>query len=277
MLRLRPKSLGELVEQVLQAPQGFRYIAGGTDLTIRIHLDGLDLHLADITSLEDLKGISLYPHGYRVGSTVTFSRISASNHLPGGLRAMASKVGSPQIRSRGTMGGNVGNLSPAGDAIPMLMALNATMEVLQFQEEAVIPGSIPMGDMKPGPFGVLPGPRDLITGFSIPRWDFSHFGKVGSRRTVTISKLSVGCALDRGGKRCRLYLGAVGSLPIRCGEAEDAIVNLSGRELLAELPAILSRAVERAIPNRASMPYKREAVKALGLELAQDLVSEGGV
>ncbi|MCX7828962.1 MAG: FAD binding domain-containing protein [Thermanaerothrix sp.] len=276
MLRASPRTLAELTELALDSPKDLRYIAGGTDLTVKMHREGLGLHLMDVTRVEGLRDIERQGSAVRVGAAVPFADISLGLNLPKGLSTMASKVGSPQIRSRGTMGGNVGNLSPAGDSIPMLMALEASMEVLHFENTSPVKLSIPMGEIKSGPFGVLRGPKDLITGFVIPPWEFSFFGKVGSRRTVTISKVNLACALSLAGNRCRVYMGAVGRLPVRCPRAEEAIAGLSGTELQRELPRLLSQAVEEAIPSRASMPYKREAVKALGLELALELAHGRG-
>lgn len=272
----RPKDLEALRDLVLSSNDHFHYIAGGTDLTPKIHREGLTGPLMDLTAVEEMGVIRNAPDGQWVGAAVPFSCLGGNLLLPAGLSRMARLVGSPQVRNRGTMGGNVGNLSPAADSLPILMALDAFMDVLSFQHETPSAVRKAMSGLCKGPSGVLQGPRDLITGFLIPPWEWSHFLKVGSRRTVTISKLNLACALDQSKGICRVYLGALAPLPIRCPQAEVAILELSRVELMKELPEVLSAAVEAAIPGRASMPYKREAIKGLGMELAEALGAQRG-
>ncbi|ACZ18433.1 FAD binding domain-containing protein [Thermanaerovibrio acidaminovorans] len=272
MTHLKPTSLDQLVKSVACAPEETRYIAGGTDLVPQINRHGLPGPLVDLTSVPELRRLQLGDQ-ILLSSGVTFAEVAQAS-VPQGLRDMASMVGSPQIRNRGTLGGNVANLSPAADAVPMLLALDARVEVLNPRDHMT--RLEPLEGLLSTRGRVVQSPLDLIVSFRVTnRWDISFFGKVGSRRQVTISKLNLAFAADLGSNVCRVFMGAIGPTPVRCPQAEEAILALKGRDLMEQLPRILSRAVEMAIPTRASMPYKRRAVMGLGEDLARCILTHG--
>jgi carbon-monoxide dehydrogenase medium subunit len=270
----RPKNLEELRAILANATAATRLIAGGTDLTlhIRSHPEE-DMHLLDISHLEELRTIRLEGDILEIGAAVTFDELERSHLVRTWARCLAiasSLVGSPQIRNRGTIGGNVANASAAADGVPALCALEAEalIEDAHGKQESLPVEKIILGTGK-----TSVGTNRFIRSFRIPRKEtfWSDFSKVGSRKAVTISKLNLALAghLEEGAlKRPRLFVGAVSSTPLRATEAEEILSknDRSGRSKEDFLDA-LTAFVEATIPTRTSMPYKRWAIRGLGDDL----------
>ena len=137
---LRPNSLAEALAAKAAQPDAVP-IAGGTDVMVELNFDHRrPAALLDLTRVDELAQWSVTPGGTRLGAGVPYARIIAElgDRLPG--LAMASRtVGSPQIRNRGTVGGNLGASSPAGDTHPVLLATDAVVEVASVRGSREIP------------------------------------------------------------------------------------------------------------------------------------------
>jgi CO/xanthine dehydrogenase FAD-binding subunit len=149
---------------------------------------------------------------------VTYSRIMAelSRQLPG-LAIASRTVGSPQIRNRGTVGGNLGSASPAGDALPPLLAAGAEIEV------ASTAGSrrVPMGDFCTGPKRNVLAPGELIAAVHVPAATGpQQFAKIGPRNAMVIAVCSFALVLDPAGRRVGTGIGSAGPTPLAATEAE---------------------------------------------------------
>lgn len=270
----RPANLEELREILAVADESTRLIAGGTDLTLhfRSHPEE-DLHLVDISHLRELRDIRIDGQVLEIGASVTFDELEKSPLVREHARCLAlasSRVGSPQIRNRGTLGGNVANASAAADGIPALCALGAEaiIEDPRAEREA-----LPVEDVILGMNKTILGPHRFIRSFRIPLTEnpYSDFSKVGSRKAVTISKLNLalsGNIEDGTLKRPCLFVGAVSPTPTRARQAEAFLETHDGTNASREafLDA-LSGFIEKTIPARASMPYKRQAIRGLGDDL----------
>ena len=195
-------------------------------------------------------------------------------YFPSIARA-ASGVGSKQIRNRGTIGGNLANASPAGDMLPPLTALDARVVTVNSKNEIkrrtvndiVAPGSPQKLKFDEAVVSIeLPAPR----GESV-----NTFAKLGSRRAVSIARLSV--ALNAGFSGGLLtapivILGALGRAPVDAKRAAAAIEGVPLTDETAERFAeAMAEEVDLAIPGRYSQPYKREAIKGLALDLLSQL------
>ncbi|HOO88144.1 MAG TPA: FAD binding domain-containing protein, partial [Synergistales bacterium] len=190
----------------------------------------------------------------------------------------ASLVGSPQIRNLGTIGGNLANASPAADSLPPLCALEASLLI-----ENAEGGK---STISPAQIASAPGKNSLdadqyIRAVRLPLREnlLSFFVKTGSRKAVAISKLSLALALSSEPGHVRLFAGSLGTSPIRMEAAEAVLDRRDWTEAnhTAFLDA-LSDEVERAIPGRASLPFKRLAVRGLGDDLwtaAKEAISRG--
>jgi CO/xanthine dehydrogenase FAD-binding subunit len=222
----RPADLKEFRRILASADEKTRLISGGTDLTIHIrsHPEE-DLHLVDISHLEEMRFIRVDGDTLEIGASVTFTELEHSDLILEHAKCLAlasSRVGSPQIRNRGTLGGNVANASAAADGVPALCALEAAAIVENSDGQCE---ALPVEKVVLGMNRTLLKPDSYIRSFRIPLKgrSYSDFSKVGSRRAVTISKLSLALAgrLEAGSIISpRIFVGAVSPTPVRAAGAE---------------------------------------------------------
>ena len=214
----RPTSWAEALEVKAVHPEA-RPIAGGTDVMVELNFDRARPDaLVDLTRIDELATVSGTNGTVRVGAGVTYSRIVAelSRQLPG-LAIASRTVGSPQIRNRGTVGGNLGSASPAGDALPPLLAAGAEIEV------ASTAGSrrVPMGDFCTGPKRNVLAPGELIAAVHVPAATGpQQFAKIGPRNAMVIAVCSFALVLDPAGRRVGTGIGSAGPTPLAATEAE---------------------------------------------------------
>ena len=265
----RPTSWAEALEVKAAHPEA-RPIAGGTDVMVELNFDRARPDaLVDLTRIDELATVSGTNGTVRVGAGVTYSRIVAelSRQLPG-LAIASRTVGSPQIRNRGTVGGNLGSASPAGDALPPLLAAGAEIEV------ASTAGSrrVPMGDFCTGPKRNVLAPGELIAAVHVPAATGpQQFAKIGPRNAMVIAVCSFALVLDPAGRRVGTGIGSAGPTPLRAVEAEELLAGAlpwdAGGELDAglvtrfgELVAAAARPIDDV---RGSAAYRRHALAVL--------------
>lgn len=216
-----PESLREALEIKASHPEATP-IFGGTDVMVDVNFDReRPGAIVDLTRLSEIKEWERENGRLRVGAGVTYARIIAelADKLPG--LAMASRtVGSPQIRNRGTVGGNLGTSSPAGDALPPLYVSDAEVEL------ASVEGTrrVPVLDFITGPKRNVLGPDELILAFLIPEADGpQQYSKVGTRNAMVIAVCSFGLALHPQKGEVGACLGSAGPTPLRARGAEEFI------------------------------------------------------
>src|SRR5437660_8890634 len=170
-------------------------IAGGTDLMVEINLDHRrPATIIDLTHIKELTEWGMDDGRLRIGAGVSYARAIAElgDRLPG--LAMASRtVGSPQIRNRGTVGGNLGTASPAGDAHPPLLATDA------IEELASTSGTrhVAIHEFFTGPKRNAMRKDELIAAFLVhPATGPQQFSKVGTRNAMVIAVCSFAVSLD---------------------------------------------------------------------------------
>jgi xanthine dehydrogenase FAD-binding subunit len=195
------------------------------------------------------------------------------------LAAACGDVGSQQIRNRGTVGGSIANASPAGDIFPVFLALDAQVVLMDSSGEE---RRVPVGMFVLGKGRTSLAEDEAILGFELPlpsAENLNAFVKLGDRARVTIAKINLAISADLRGNTLwdvRLVLGAVGPKAFISSSAEA----LEGKELSLKLVDPLSRRlsaeIERSIPNRASMPYKKQAVWGVSEDLLSALVEQAG-
>ena len=245
-------------------------IAGGTDLMVEINLDhGRPVAILDLTRIAELKEWGTEDGRLRVGAGVTYTRLidELGDRLPG--LAMASRtVGSPQIRNRGTVGGNLGTSSPAGDALPPLLASDALVEL------ASVSGMrrLPVREFFTGPKRNAMRKDELIAAFLVgPAAGAQQFSKVGTRNAMVIAVCSFALAIDPERRTVGTGIGSAGPTPLRAPDAETFIqaeLDWDGRKQLS--PATLDRfgelvaAAARPIDDiRGTAAYRRHALAVL--------------
>lgn len=212
-----PRSLDDALAQLASAPAS-RPLAGGTDLMVAINFgrerpDRI-LSLRHVAELRELDGNGRV----RCGAGVTYSQLLNRIADPAMLQA-ARTVGSPQIRNAGTLGGNLGTCSPAGDTLPVLAALDAEIVVR----------SIAGGErrLRLREFMKAPKRPDLRPGELViaAEWDAAGraqaFLKAGTRNAMVIAVANLAMVVDRVRRRVGIAMGSVGPTILRATEAEE--------------------------------------------------------
>jgi CO/xanthine dehydrogenase FAD-binding subunit len=215
---LAPTTWAEALEAKAAHPEATA-IAGGTDVMVDINFDrSRPAALLDLTRIAELKDWSRQNGSLRVGAGVTYTRIidELGAHLPG-LAMAARTVGSPQIRNRGTVGGNLGSASPAGDAHPPLLAGRAVVEAASVRGTR----TIPIEDFFVGPKRHVLAPDELIAAFVVkPASGPEQFSKVGTRNAMVIAVTSFALALDPSTGKVGTGIGSAAATPRRAFDAE---------------------------------------------------------
>jgi carbon-monoxide dehydrogenase medium subunit len=216
-----------------------------------------------------MRGIAVRDDTLRIGVLETMTAI-AENELVRKyalcLRTAAANLGSWQIRNRATIGGNIANASPAADTPPALAALDAAAVVVSPRGSREVPVS---GAFSAANRSVLEK-DEVITELRIPLTPrrVSAFGKIGSRREVSIARLNLALAISAEEPvpaSVRVFAGTLGKALLRCPGAEAAVQREESPDHIRDgFCAALAAAVETAIPGRSTLPYKRQAVRALG-------------
>jgi len=283
---LQPESLAEALAAKAAAPEAVP-IAGGTDVMVELNFARRrPPTLLDLTRVPELAGWSLKGGRLRVGAGVTYADLTGERggdglvgplpgRLPGqlpGLAMAARTVGSPQIRNRGTIGGNLGSASPAGDCHPMLLAASADIEAASLRGTRIIPVDQFFTGVKRSALA----PDELITAVWIsPPAGPEQFAKIGTRNAMVIAVAAFGLALHPERRTVGTGIGSAAPTPIRAREAEaflTAALNDAGLwQSRAELPlavvtefADLVSAAARPIDDvRGTASYRRRALAVL--------------
>lgn len=208
--------------EIRAAHRGARPIWGGTDVMVDLNFDReRPEYLLDLTRVPELKEWGTENGRLRIGAGVTYTRIinELGDRLPG-LTMASRTVGSPQIRNRGTVGGNLGSSSPAGDALPPLYASDAEIEISSAEKTR----RIPVADFITGPKKNVLEENELITAFHIPRSEGpQQYSKIGPRNAMVIAVCCLGLALHPEKRKVGVCVGSAGPTPFRAVEAERFI------------------------------------------------------
>lgn len=221
-----PRTLAEAYAILAGAPH--RPVAGGTDLLVQLtgEIGPVPERVIDLWRLSELRGIRVRDDVLEIGALTTYTQILRSDdcaaHAPS-LVAAAVTIGAAQIQNRGTIGGNAMNASPAGDSLPVLLALDAVLV-------AGGPGgerSIPAAEFWPAYRKTALRDGELLLRVRIPIVEGRRqaFRKVGTRRAQAISKvvLAASWRRDPDWRDVRIAFGSVAATPIRALAAEAAL------------------------------------------------------
>ncbi len=210
------RHVGEVLDN-LSSVTGATLLAGGTDLLVEINFGrARPTAVVAIDRVAELKNLERNGR-VRMGALVTYTRMLDDDPGSPALREAARTVGSPQIRNAGTLGGNLGTCSPAGDTLPVLAALDATIVLRSAKTER----RLRFGEFMTGPKKSARRPDELIVA---AEWDDAGpaqtFMKVGTRNAMVIAVAGLALVVDRARKRVGAGLGSCGPTIIRAAEAE---------------------------------------------------------
>lgn len=238
-------------------------LAGGTDLMVEINFGHKrPEEVVGLRRVEELKEWD----GRKIGSGVTWRRIERDG--PKALAEAARTVGSPQIRNAGTIGGNVATASPAGDGLPFLAAVDASIDLVSEQGSRQIIWS----DFFTGVKKTALGPAELVSGITLPEVlpERQAFGKVGVRNAMVIA--TVCCVVTRTSQgTTTVALGSVAPTPMRATQAETMISSIAspGVSDLDEFARLVSSEVRPITDHRSTEEYRRHAAGVLARRLLE--------
>jgi len=275
-----PRTLAEAVALLAEDP-GLVPLAGCTDLMVADPLRrSATTRVLDLLAVAELRGVRALAGGaggVEIGATTTFSEIGDSpllHVLYPSLVEAARSVGGWQIQNRATLGGNLANASPAGDSLPVLLALGAVVVAASAQGEREIPcEAFHVGYRRTA---LVPG--ELVSGVRLPAppaGSRQAFRKVGTRAAQAISKVAVamlGRVADGAVVELRLAAGSVAATPVRLRRAEAAALGApAGEEAGAAAGRAAAAEVSPIDDVRSTAEYRRFALERVVKRLVGEL------
>jgi CO/xanthine dehydrogenase FAD-binding subunit len=278
VIALRPQSLEEATRSLADDPS-LVPTAGCTDLMVRgpEALHRMD-RVLDLLEIPELRGIREIDGGIEIGATTTFTEIGRSPAIRDAfpaLAAAAGQIGGWQIQNRATLGGNIANASPAGDSLPVLLALDAVV---------IAAGTgglreIPYAELHTGYRKTALQPGEIVARVRIPippQGTVQAFRKVGTREAQAISKVVVALSVRIADGRIaelRLAAGSVAATPVRLRAAEDAARGMAaGPEAADLIGKTAAGEVEPIDDVRSTAVYRRFALERVVRRMVLGLV-----
>jgi CO/xanthine dehydrogenase FAD-binding subunit len=263
----------EAVAALVGHPEA-QLLAGGTDFMVEVN-EGrrVPSSVVALRELSALGAVNIDAAEVRIGAGVTYRELlepPLADLFPA-LAQAARTVGSPQIRNAGTIGGNLGTCSPAGDTLPVLAALDATVLLRAASGRR----SVPFGEFMFGPRKSARQPGELVEAVE---WDDAGpaqaFLKAGTRNAMVIAVANLAMVVDRARRAVRVALGSVGPTIIRTTDAEEFAHGLfeesgwerplaasaSATERFGELAAAAAQPID---DQRGTASYRRHVVAVM--------------
>jgi CO/xanthine dehydrogenase FAD-binding subunit len=258
-------------------------LAGGTDLMVEVNEGHRrpERTVVVVNRIPELRSWRRAEASVTIGAAVSYREIERGPlaALVPALAEASRTVGSPQIRNAGTLGGNLGTCSPAGDGLPVLAALDATVELASSSSRR----SMAVSDFMVGPKRTALEPGELIVAITVPLVEgWQGYAKVGVRNAMVIAVASACVVLDRVNERAAIALGSVGPTILRCPRAEDRLgaaldwstLTVDDDEL-AIVASLVSSESRPITDHRSTDDYRRHAVGVLARRLVQRAGTKG--
>lgn len=252
----RPTDLTGVLDALDLSPDAL-LLAGGTDSMVLVNADLL--RPDNVISLRAVEELKTWSDDF-IGSGVTYARLEESDIAA--LAELSRTVGSPQIRAAGTIGGNLGTASPAGDALPFIAAVDASVELISKAGSR----TLRWDEFLTGPKqnALLPG--EVILGVRLPADMPSRtaFAKIGVRQAMVISIASV-CVTRAASGATTVAMGAVGPTVLRARKAEEMIsaVDEPDEQALSGFQQLVSEEAQPITDHRSTEEYRRMAIGVL--------------
>ncbi len=239
-------------------------ISGGTDVVIQLRKEKFHKELLDISQIKELKEIKVVDNNIVIGAGVTFNRLINNDlikkHLPLLVEA-ATTIGSNQIRSRATIGGNIVNSAPCADSVPSLHIYNAQLKVESSKEQKIVD----IKDFSEWSYKTILNNAQLLTEIIIPipkdKKYYKYFFKLGRRNALNISRMTISLLFsfddNKNIEDCYIMPGSVFGRPQRLTMIEDIMKGKPfNDELLAQADKLIDEKLESEIGGRWSSSYK---------------------
>jgi CO/xanthine dehydrogenase FAD-binding subunit len=247
---LTPRNLQEALRLKAERPEAVP-IQGGTDVMVELNFDrGRPAALLNLNEVAELRGWSREDATIWLGAGLTYAEAMEPD-LAEALPALAEAsrtVGGPQIRNRGTIGGNLGTSSPAGDALPPLLVCGAEVKLASVHGERVVP----LSQFLVGPKRSVLAQDELILGVSVEAGESRQtFMKIGPRNAMVIAVVSLALRVDG---ELRAAFGSAGPVPLLIQGELDQI---------ASFPQRVAEAASPIDDVRGTASYRRHALRVL--------------
>ena len=247
---LTPQTLPEALRLKAERPDAVP-IQGGTDVMVEVNFDrSRPDALLNLNEVAELRGWSREGDSVWLGAGLTYAEAMESSlaELFPALAEASRTVGGPQIRNRGTIGGNLGTASPAGDALPPLLVCDGVVRVGSVRGER----EFPVQEFVVGPKRNVLAEDELILGVSLPATDSRQtFMKVGPRNAMVIAVVSLALRVDGD---LRAAFGSAGPVP--------TLVHAS-RDDADSFPELVAAAASPIDDVRGTAGYRRHALRVL--------------
>lgn len=277
-----PRKIEEALEILSKYEKEIKVIAGGTDLLIqyydRLYEVGSWL---DLKNISELKKIRISKNQMEIGAMVTHAQLEKSEDIKKYfpiLGQAAADIGSPQIRNRGTVGGNIVNASPAGDLLAPLMAYDAQFKLLSIQKETLIPAE----EFFIGPKKTILEPVQLLTRIILPLPSERTYGcwiKIGKRKALIIATITLALVVEMAEdnktvKDVRTCLGSVAPTPIEIKEIRKKMVGKNFSQLdFNQLGQIVEDKISPIDDIRGTREYRKDVAKNIMINALEEIYS----
>jgi len=277
-----PQKIEEALEILSGYGKEIKIIAGGTDLLIqyydRLYEVGSWLDLKNILELKEIK---IHQNQMEIGAMVTHAQLEKSEDIKKYfpiLSKAAADIGSPQIRNRGTIGGNIVNASPAGDLLAPLMAYGAQFKLLSIKGEKIVSAE----DFFLGPKKTILEPAQLLTRIILPLPSERTYGcwiKIGKRKALIIATITLALVVEmdednKTVKEVRTCLGSVAPTPIEIKEIRKMMVGQNFKQLdFNQLGQIVEDKISPIDDIRGTREYRKDVAKNIVINALEEIDS----
>ena len=280
-----PQKIEEALEILSRYGKEIKVIAGGTDLLVQYYDRLYEVNgWLDLKNIKELKEIKIHQNQMIIGAMFTHAQLEKSQDIKKYfpiLGKAAADIGSPQIRNRGTVGGNIVNASPAGDLLAPLMAYDAQFKLLSTQGEM----SVPAEEFFIGPKKTILEPVQLLTRIILPLPSERTYGcwiKIGKRKALSIATITLALVVEmdednKTVKDVRACLGSVAPTPIEIKEIRKKIRGKDFNQLdFAELGQIVEDKISPIDDIRGTREYRKDVAKNIMINALEEIDSSFG-
>ena len=264
------KSVNEACAVLAENP-ATTVLAGGTDLMVQANRGAHSLEsVLDLSRVPELKNWALEGSEMVLGAGISYTDLADPQiaALVPALTQAARTVGSPQIRNAGTLGGNLATASPAGDTIPVLVAMDAVLQLKSSTENREVAitefiTGVKTNALKPG---------EIIQSIKMPVFQGpQEFLKVGTRNAMVISVVSLALVTDYLGRKLRVGVGSVSPVPFRATAAEEFIAqefdwetnSALSEKVINKFSELVADSTKPIDDHRGTADYRKHAVGVL--------------
>ena len=280
-----PQKIEEALEILSRYEGEIKIIAGGTDLLVQYYDRLYEVNgWLDLKNISRLKNIRINKNEIEIGAMVTHTQLEKSEDIKKYfpiLGKAAADIGSPQIRNRGTIGGNIVNASPAGDLLAPLMAYDAQFKLLSTQGEM----SVPAEEFFIGPKKTILEPVQLLTRIILPLPSERTYGcwiKIGKRKALSIATITLALVVEmdednKTVKDVRACLGSVAPTPIEIKEIRKKMRGKDFNQLdFAQLGQIVEDKISPIDDIRGTREYRKDVAKNIMINALEEIDSSFG-